>query len=438
MILSIQLKQLHRLLEHYFPCPYNRGSAVLVSTGILSTLLYVYTKIWYRGEFQSLPENLMILTFFISAWGLRAKLNSDLIFRLLLLSILIPIFLFGINSLLDFETAYKYRSLKDLLHFFFFLPLAWWVGGSLIGAMRVLAIAFFGLITAILLDPNLLQSINNLWLGNRVDFNMHNAQHGALFFGIVVLFCLSCFSMLKQKIISIWTKVLLFLACIIGLVGVLGTQTRAAILGLVVCSFLALIHQSFYLLKRSSFDRGFVVVALVLGVVMWVGTDIIENRFAKEKATIETLLAGNLEQLPFTSIGIRVHSWAESLTWIAERPVTGWGRKARSDVIQKSDRFPDRLKAKFGHLHNGYLELLLGFGIVGLVFLIVLWATLLKRIQNSADKTMFNFALYGSVYFLFMNLFESFLFYWSGIFAMSLLMGTSYSQYLAKTLTDER
>ena len=131
-------------------------------------------------------------------------------------------------------------------------------------------------------------------------------------------------------------------------------------------------------------------------------------------------------------------SWAEALKWIARRPITGWGQEARSDVIQLAEHFPDEIKqAGYGHLHNGYLEILLGFGLVGIVFVGVLWVVLLRRIRLAADKELYAFALYGSVFFLVLNLFESFFIYWSGEFSLALLMAGGYSQYLAHSLNRQ-
>jgi O-antigen ligase len=158
------------------------------------------------------------------------------------------------------------------------------------------------------------------------------------------------------------------------------------------------------------------------------------DRFVAESAAIHTLLSGNLDELPFSSIGVRIHSWAQSLNWIAERPVTGWGLNARSDVIQLGGRFPKHLKARFGHLHNSYLEILLGTGAVGFIFLCLLWGVQLRRIKLAANKELYAFALYGSAFFMVVNMFESFVFYWSGPFAMSLFMAGGYSQYLVRSL----
>jgi O-antigen ligase len=433
------IKELHAWIERYFPCPYERGGPVLVILGVVSALLFVYTEIWYQAKFENLPENLMILTFLISAWGQRNLLKSDLVFKLLILAGVIPWLLFAINSLIDFDTAVKYLSTKDLLKLFLFLPLAWWSGGTWAGARRMLTIAFLGLITAIVLDPHLTQSLHMLLSGNRVDFDIHNAQHGGLFFGLVLLFCLCSFTLHKQhEPDSKWVYALLFLAGLISLLGLVGTQTRASYVGLFACALVALVkgiqHRHHFGHNRISATKSFLILAVVVGLLVWSAKDILYDRFVQENATIQVLLTGDLEDLPFGNIGIRIHSWVEALKWIAERPVTGWGRKARIDVIKLADRFPDYVKAEIGHLHNGYLEILLGFGAVGLIYLCIFWGVLLKRIKLAASKDLYAFAFYSSVFFLVLNLFESFVVKSSGEFAISLFMAAGYSQYLAKSL----
>lgn len=433
------MKELHAWIERYFPCPFERGGSALVILGVFSALLYVYTKLWYQGKFENLPQNMMVLTFLISTWGQRHQLKSDLVFKLLVLAGVIPWLLFGINALIDFETASRYLSVKDLLKLFLFLPLAWWTGGARAGARRMLTIAFLGLITAIVLDPNLIDSLARLFSGGRVDFGIHNAQHGALFSGLVLLFCLCSFSLRKyNEPDSNRVYALLFLAVLISLLGLVGTQTRAAFVGLFACGFVALVqgvrHRYHVGQNRIYTVRAFLVLAVVAGLLAWSARDILHDRIVREKATIQVLLTGDLEELPFSSIGIRIHSWAEALKWIAERPVTGWGRKARIDVIQLAEHFPDEVKAIYGHLHNGYLEILLGFGAVGLFYLFIFWWVVLKRIKLAASKDLYAFAFYSSVFFLVLNLFESFLVKSSGVFAVALFMAAGYSQYLAKNL----
>ena len=427
-------------INRYLPCTYERGGKVLVSLGVLSALVYVFTSIFYRGEFHRFPGNLMTLTFLISAWQQRQQLKSDLIIRLLVLSVMLPLLLFAINTLIDFESAYKYKSLSDLSKLFFFLPLAWWLGGSKKAARNMLILTLLGFLMAILFDPALAQSIHNLWGGSRVDFHIHNAQHGALFFGLVFIISLIGYHQYRNESASPWETVFLFSACLVGLIGLVGTQTRAAYVGIFVCGFIAAV-QAFRQRKCPTEKSrpiirilavSFILIALLAGFLKQVQ----DGRIARAQSDIYLLLENGAEQMPLTSTGIRVHSWLEAWEWIGKRPLTGWGRKARIDVIQMSDRFPDSIKATFGHLHNGYLEILIGTGFLGLIFITALMIALLKRIKSVSENHFYPIAFYGTVFFLVLNLFESFFFYWSGQFALSVIMAAGYSQYLAKQLTS--
>lgn len=431
------MMKLDSLLDKYFPCCFDRGSPFLVCIGILSALLYAGMTIWDQGELQRFAENVMIITFGISAWKHRHQLKSDLVFKLLFLAIVIPWILLGINALIDYDSAYKYKSINDLVKLLYFLPLAWWMGGTWKAARTFLIIAFLGLLMAIVLDPGLMQSLERLGAGLRVDFDIHNAQHAALFFGLVFLFSLIVLSQFTKESKFNGTQILLLFACLIGAIGLLGTQTRAAYLGILACGLIAitrLFRKGVKSFSGKSTITVILLLALSVGLLVGVFKDVRDGRFSTLSPDVEILLAGKLEQLPFSSVGIRIKSWIEAIEWIVQRPVTGWGAKARADVIQMSNRFPDNYKAIFGHLHNGYLAMLVSYGIVGLAFLFILLIVLLKRIKMAADTRLYAFACYGLVFFLVLNLFESLFFYWSGEFALALILAGGYSQYLASSL----
>ena len=436
------MKFIHDRIDRYFPCPFERGGSLLVIVGVLSALAYVYSKIAFKHEFRDLPQNLMVLTFLISAWGQRRKIGSDPVFVLLLLALLIPWLLFGINMLIDYESAVKYRSTNDLLKLFLFLPLAWWIGGSREGVIRMLALAFLGLMTAVGLDPELSDSLRKLWSGQRVDFGIYNAQHVALFFGMALLFCVSS---LAGKAGNGWKvnrgSTVIALIGLLGLIGLFATRTRAALIGLLIVGLFVVIikvREGHLLgLSRAQRVKGMIVLTFVAGLIAWPAANIVAERFAAEKETIQALVAGNLDELPYQSTGIRVRSWVEASHWIAERPVTGWGQKARTDVIRLSESFPEDIKLIFGHLHNGYLEIAIGYGLVGIIFVCILWIVVLKRIRLAADRDIYAFTLYSAIFFLVLNLFESFFIYSSGEFVMALFFAAGYSQYLARNMNGE-
>lgn len=430
------MRELQALIERYFPCSFERGGPLLVVLGVLSTLFFVFTQMGFHEEFRDQPEHLMVLTFLISAWSQRHRLKSDLVMRLLILAGVIPWLLFAVNALIDYETAVKYRSANELLNLFLFLPLAWWMGGSAEGARRMLIIAFLGLITAIVFDPDLEASLRRMFAGQRIDFDIQNAQHGAMFFGLVVLYCICALSHRKptEALLS-WRNALILLTGLAGLAGVAGTQTRAAFIGLFACGLVALVRKVMTMkrLGTSTFTmiRNIVVLLLVAGVLSWASIEILQKRGTADLTIAELLITGNLEEIPIKGSGIRVHSWVEALKWIAARPITGWGPEARRDVIPMAEHFPDDIRTSFGHLHNGYLSILLGFGAVGFIFIVICSIAVYKRIRLAASPDLYAFAFYGGIFFLVLNLFESFTKYWSGHLALALILAGGYSQYLA-------
>ena len=193
-------------------------------------------------------------------------------------------------------------------------------------------------------------------------------------------------------------------------------------------------------LGMSSFAmiRNILVLLLVAGVLSWASIEILQKRGTADNTTFELLLSGNLQEIPYKSSGIRVHSWIEGLKWIAARPITGRGPEARRDVIPMAEHFPDDIKTRgFGHLHNGYLSNLLGFGAVGFIFIVICGIAVFKRIRLAASPDLYAFAFYGGIFFLLLNLFESFTKYWSGHLALALILAGGYSQYLASNAQQQ-
>jgi len=121
---------------------------------------------------------------------------------------------------------------------------------------------------------------------------------------------------------------------------------------------------------------------------------------------------------------------------ISERPLTGFGAKIRKSVIQGSDILPDHIKKNFGHFHNSYIEFTLAYGLVGLVFLLSVFIWVNYRMYHIAKndkryKSIWYFTFYGSVFMAVINIFESYVFFWTGVYSMSILLAPAYSLHLA-------
>ena len=159
--------------------------------------------------------------------------------------------------------------------------------------------------------------------------------------------------------------------------------------------------------------------------------DSLTERVFSEKNTITAISTGNWQNIPYTSIGIRVNTWLQALEWIAEKPLIGYGGKVRTDIIQQSTKHPDWVKSQFGHFHNSFIEITLGSGFLGLFLFFIPVIYSFKKAAELSQPTHY-FALFGLITFLVMNMFESYLFFWMGPFMLTLVITQLFSSVLSK------
>ncbi|SFT81714.1 O-antigen ligase family protein [Halomonas saccharevitans] len=327
-------------------------------------------------------------------------------------------------------------QLDRLAKWFLFIGVAWWLGGSTRLTLWVWVLGVAGLLTAVWISDDSLAA----WLrgleGGRVDFGIRNAQHTALFFG-AALTGLLCFSQrcltagrlawLRRASWTLGTGM-----CLIG-VGI--TQTRAVWLGmlpvlLVASAALALHHfagRSTTRVKTSAWI-GFALVCFTVVSAAWAFKGTIENRLERENAIIVQAMEGDWKEIPFSSIGNRLLSWRASVDWIAERPVVGWGEEGRGLVIDHTEWLPPQTRNNFGHLHNTLLELQVSYGALGLLVMsaLVVWVGIgtWKAWRDGAmpsDMALFGLAYF--VYYMVVNQFESYSFFWTGTYLQALVLG---------------
>ncbi|MDL4864512.1 O-antigen ligase family protein, partial [Halomonas elongata] len=265
-----------------------------------------------------------------------------------------------------------------LAKLFIFIAVAWWLGGSTRNTLLVWGLAVIGLLLSSVVQGDGLQE----WLrgleGHRVGFGVRNYQHGAMLFGVALL-GLAVFAprivapgRWRAARISGWC--LMFLLAVIA---VLIGQTRAVWLALALALPFMLVV---WLLntrllgdgrrpnRRCLLVGGGMALLVVLGAGSLLKGPIVE-RVGKESQVINMLLEGDVEEMPYTSIGIRIHTWQAALEWIQERPLVGWGGTGRSLVIEHTPWLPESVKEVFGHLHNYFLEIWVAYGLIGLALI---------------------------------------------------------------------
>ncbi|SDN94989.1 O-antigen ligase [Halomonas shengliensis] len=327
-----------------------------------------------------------------------------------------------------------YPKLGRLAKSFVFIAVAWWLGGSTRTTLLIWGLALVGVLIATLL-PSAINDWRLGLLGRRVDFNIHNAQHISMFLGAGLIGLLAFSQLFLAAGQWSWLRRGGWgIGVLLCLMGVIVTQTRASWLALaIVLPLMGLVWTAWNLKKGSEvrLSRTFIVAGLI-GIVMGIGVlftfhDSMSKRLNSESEVVAQVVEGDFDNIPLTSAGVRLVSWQASLSWIAERPIVGWGEDAGSLVMRQTEGISPQLKA-FGHLHNSLLELLVSYGLLGLsVFVVLGWwvaSGTWKAWRNGympGNMTLFAYSFF--LFWLIVNSFESFMFYWSGIHLFNIVMG---------------
>ena len=431
-------------INRCFPSKFNRGPNWLVWLGLLASFTAVFIKLWTPTSINRIPEALYTLPFFYILVINFHWLKRDRIIQLFGLAIVLPIVFHGINYLRDPVLALEYEGLDKLMKLFFFVPIAWWLGGNRRTALIFLLIAFAGLLVAMVVHSDLEQQWGLIKRGIRVDYGIMNAQHGAQFFGIALIGFLtlgSYFKYAKNTADKSYIATFATIGSLLTAFIVLTTQTRAALLALAVCGTVAFLIYAF---KRFQKPTNWVSKASILAIpviailIALPFIDSVTKRFQADRPTIDAMVSGDWDNIPASSLGVRVNTTLVALDWIAKRPLIGWGGDVNGYAINSSERLSDPIKSSFAHFHNTVIEFTIAYGVLGLLLIFTLYYTLVRHSfrlpqSNQKNSPICQFTLYVVLYFAVINQFESFLFFYSGVFANSIAFAPIYTLILAKT-----
>ncbi|ATX76633.1 O-antigen ligase family protein [Reinekea forsetii] len=426
-------------INRWFPSTYHRGPNWMVWLALMACFCTVFIKIWTPTSVNRWPEAVTTLLFIyplVTNWRFFKKQPMMIFWAL---AIAAPFVFFGINYSIDAESAVKYGEFEKLPRIYLFIPIAWWLGGNDRTVALFLGTALIGFFFACLQDPNFNQTVARIFQGGRVDFGILNAQHVALFFSFGLIGCLSYFQdAIKNKTIihRIGFTAFLTIAGALCTIGIIGTQTRAAFLGLLTTFVVYLMISMYRIVKIKKAKQNIKAMMSTLAAIIIIGSmsylfkDNLTEKVFSEKNTISAITAGDWDNIPYTSIGVRVNTWLQALEWIAEKPLIGYGGKVRTDIVKQSLKHPDWVKKQFGHFHNSYIEIMLGSGLLGLfLFFTPVIYGLTKA--HKLCRPIHYFALFGLINFLFMNMFESYLFFWMGPFVLTLVNSPLFSSVLS-------
>lgn len=367
--------------------------------------------------------------------------KKDNLHWLLLLSIAIPIisWLWGSLSGSPFQSNYP-QKLEYIPKLFLFMLVAYFIRYSnrhiiIFGTTFVAGLLLSPIISGHGYTPIVHQIIND----QRVSLGTINTICVSATFAIAIIFSLTellprILKLKHHRSLAIIAFALLFF--VLALI-VITTQTRGVFLGLAACLGVAIFH----LIGRASSKRlTLPPLLLVIGLSGWyfASSDQFTVRFERSLVAVDTLLTEGLSSVPQSSTGQRIHMWAAGLDAFSNSPILGHGGHAAKGIIQAAPYMTEYYKNANSHLHNTYIDLLARFGIIGLLWYLALLTFIYKcATQAHRDgvmgKGMYQFTIYFLVFWLVINLFESFAFISRGpvIFTIAIAMVYAYRYRMA-------
>ena len=414
----------------------NKYSAMLFFMGVIALFAYAFAR-EFSHPLAKIAEPIMLLSGFVLLI-LHSSLRRSWWSLLFLICVFVQLISWASAMLSHPEWSSSAPTLDRLGKLFFFMPVAYLIGGSKRNTLWVWFAYGMGLILTVLTFSGGFIYWQQAFSGARADFGMQNAQHTAMYFGVLLLMLIT---LVKSWIFSgnrvvVWRAVLWACSVIFSLVMIYITKTRAVLIGLMLA--VSAIGVTIFISKLRlgcSTREKWVAIPMILFVIALIvaGGHKISERMQPERETTDLVLQGKLHDIPYSSIGIRVQTWLVALERIKERPLLGWGDKARNQVIKQSTTLPEDIKQNYGHLHNYFIETQLSYGLLGSLFLLAYVVSFVVQIyrgwvNNIIDSDLALFGLAFLVYWVFVNNFESYLSFSSGVFVFALVVGGMQTQ----------
>ncbi|WP_086774368.1 O-antigen ligase family protein [Vibrio coralliirubri] len=351
-----------------------------------------------------------------------------------------------VNSIIYLpDFANQAPKIDRLAKLFTFIFIAYWLKGKEKRTYILWSLFTVGFIIGCIVHSDFTNEITKALSGRRVDFSIKNAQFTSMFAStclLILVFLLSRTKKLKTNITRVLSISTILLAIAFSIFVIIASQSRQAWLTLMICMLtLPLLHIIVY---KSTNKKAVISIYLVLvmGIIALSQIDFIKKRALKEQNTWYSIFSGNVDHIPMSSIGIRMNSWLEASQWIKERPILGNGPEAIGLVIQQSEKFQGRLKG-FGHLHNYHIEVLVSYGLLGLLIIYAMYYWLAKSllIRQQFDSNIRSFSLFSLVFITFwgcINFFETFNGRTYGVFTHNIIFAGLYTFHLTASITKPK
>src|SRR5699024_240126 len=331
--------------------------------------ILIYSVFWLiNSNIAKTAETLFLICFVLYILVVNGEPQKHR-FYLVLVACFLVVQICSHYQSLKFFPELKENHIRHGRHYFklfLCIVVAYWLQGSVSKARALSVAAVAGFTISLLLRSSLDEWLLGLG-GDRVGFDYVNTQHTAVFFGLSLIATLlwTAFSYTNKNYFLVVVSSLL---SVIFFVGVVITQTRAVWLALSI-SFMVIVVASIKNINIK-INKIFVMTVIIALPIFLFSKPIFEKRISLEANNIIAFVKGEKEDLSLDSAGIRVYMWGYAISKIKEKPWIGWGAESRKLLLQDAG-LPSKIKGRFDHFHNSYLELIVAYGLIG--FFIILW-----------------------------------------------------------------
>lgn len=320
--------------------------------------------------------------------------------------------------------ADQWREIWDWSSPFLFVVVAWWVRGESPMIGRILIAACLGILLGVIRKTDW-SLMGEVLQGMRFDFGQSGLGLG--FIASVVLLGLLLF---RSRILSLgvagrprpaagWLVWILALAAFFGIF--VATQSRGAALGLILVGLSYGAYRAWRTVRGPGLSRPALVrIAVTAGLMLaltgvLVGT--IAERFSWDYE--QAAKSRSVDELSYgSSTATRINLYRIGLRLFAERPLLGWGpATSGTEYLVPAGVIPlsayHRQNApEWSHLHSVAIEVLVRFGLVGVLIAVWLFLVLgygyraLWRARPEEGDPLRAFLMLGGILTLFYGLYD--------------------------------
>lgn len=378
-----------------------------------------------RLDISNLFKNLIIFGSIPYLWANYKYLEKG-IFKLIFAAIIIQIISWT-NSIVSLpEFSKSAPNLKPLISLFMFALVAIWVKNNKNRQVILYSSLVVSFIVTALYDNHLHNSIYLGAVGNRIDFGMHNAQFTSMLSAVILfltVYLSYCHFPKITKSRFILYPILMFVV-LFSIFSIYASQSRQAWLAIIIL----LLFLPFFQQKKTKIRNiivGYTLLLITIAAIFQY--EPIKQRVLYEPELVSAIVNKDFDNLPMSNMGVRLNSWIEAVNWIKENPIFGSDFNSISFITRESKKFQDAGLMQFGHLHNTYMEIIVAYGALGVLFYCLFYKEIIKNISENKKHEERILLFCFLLFWLIINFFESFNHKGLGLYAHTIVLGGLYT-----------